>query len=353
MKIIFVLPDMPGGGTERVVALLSGELLNRGYQVAILLFAGKRVAYPLDKRVEIHISGQASGGNPLLQLKRLHDMRRFFQKNRNCYIFAFSAMGAVFSVLSAVGIPHRMLVSERNDPSRYEHQRIRNWAYGKAEKVILQTEDTKLRFPVKLQKKAAVIPNPIAADMPEPFEGERKKKIVSAARLQPQKNQKMLIQAFAELIKEFPAYELHLLGEGALEKELKSQVEQLGIQDKVFFRGFSIKAKEEIRESAMFVLSSDYEGISNSMIEALAMGVPVISTDCPVGGSRVYIENNISGILTPVGDAAALKNAMVRIAGDKEFAQRLSVNARKVREDYSLSNITDRLLKEAGIEWKI
>lgn len=349
MKIVFVLPDMPGGGTERVVALLSGELVRRGYQVAILLFAGEKVAYPLDKKIEIHIAGQASGGNPLLQVKRLQNMRKFFKENKDCYVFAFSAMGAVFSAIATVGISHRMLVSERNDPSRYEHQKIRNWAYGKAEKLILQTEDVKSEFPQKLQKKAVVVPNPIASDMPMPFEGERKKRVVSAARLQSQKNQKLLIQAFAEFAKEFPSYELHLFGEGPLEIELKNQAKQLGMEDKVFFRGFSVQAKEEIRESAMFVLSSDYEGISNSMIEALAMGVPVISTDCPVGGSRVYIENNVSGILTPVGDAEALKEAMIKVAKDGEFAKKLSINARRARERYSLSQITDSLLKEAEV----
>ena len=351
MKIVFVLPDMPGGGTERVVALLSDELVHRGYQVAILLFAGNRVAYSLNEKIEIHVSGQASGGSISLRLKRLLDMRRFFKENKNCYIFAFSAMGAVFSVLSAAGIPHRMLVSERNDPSRYEHQKIRNWAYQKAEKLILQTEDMKKGFPAKLQKKAVVIPNPVASDMPEPFEGERKKRIVTAARLQPQKNQKLLIQAFAEFVKAFPMYELHLFGEGDLEKELRQQVKELHLDKQVFFRGFSIKAKDEIRESAMFVLTSDYEGISNSMIEALSMGVPVISTDCPVGGSRAYIENHVSGILTPVGDAKALTEAMMKIAGDEDFAKKLSTNARKVKERYSLFKIVDRLVKEAGIEW--
>ncbi len=61
MKIIFVLPDMPGGGTERVVALLANEYVKRGYQTAILLFAGNQTAYPLDPKVEVHVAGQASG----------------------------------------------------------------------------------------------------------------------------------------------------------------------------------------------------------------------------------------------------------------------------------------------------
>lgn len=112
--------------------------------------------------------------------------------------------------------------------------------------------------------------------------------MVSVARLQPQKNHKLLLKAFAEFVKEYSEYELHLFGIGELEEELRRQAKQLQIEDRVMFRGFSANVKEEIRDSAMFVLSSDYEGISNSMIEALAMGVPVIATDCPAGGKNLY-----------------------------------------------------------------
>ena len=117
----------------------------------------------------------------------------------------------------------------------------------------------------------------------------------------------------------------------------------------MIFRGFSDNVKEEIIDSAMFVLSSDYEGISNSMIEALAMGIPVISTDCPGGGSRIYIENNVSGLLIPVGDKGALVDAMGKIAGNEEFAKQLSENSVKIRVNYGLSRIADKFLKEAGI----
>lgn len=349
MKIVFVLPDMPGGGTERVVALLANEYVKRGYEVAILLFAGKQTAYPLDPRVEVHVAGEASGGKISVRLKRIFKMRKFYRENKGCYIFAFSVMGAVFSVFAAAGIPHRMLVSERNDPTRFSQWRIRNWAYKKAEKLVLQTTDMKECFPEGLRKKAVVIPNPVAEGMPEPFQGERKKQVVSVARLQPQKNHKLLLDAFADFAKEYPEYELHLFGVGELEEALRRQAKQLEIEQKVMFRGFSSNVKEEIRDSAMFVLSSDYEGISNSMIEALAMGVPVISTDCPVGGSRTYIENNVSGILTPVGDAKALSEAMKRVAGDPALASKLSLNGAKVKETYKLKKIADRFLDEAGI----
>lgn len=251
--------------------------------------------------------------------------------------------------MAAAGIPHRLLISERNDPAHFSGKRLRDWSYRKSEKLVLQTEDMKRCFSKDIQKKAVVIPNPVSDDMPEPYTGERKKRIVAVGRLQPQKNHKLLLEAFADFQKICHDYELHIFGVGELETMLIQRAEELHIADNVVFRGFSASVKEEIWDSAMFVLSSDYEGISNSMIEALAMGIPVISTDCPAGGSRMYIKNNENGILVPVGDKKALAEAMMKLARNPEFAKQLSVNAVKVKEQYALVKIADRFLEEAGI----
>ena len=348
MKIVFVLPDMPGGGTERVVAMLANEYVKRGYQTAILLFAGSQVAYSLDERIEIYIAGKASGGNPFIQLSRLVKMRRYYKQNEGCYIFSFCVRGSIFSVIAAAGIKHRFLVSERNDPSRMSGQKLRDWSYRKADKLVFQTDDVKKYFSDDIQRKSAVIPNPVSSDLPEPFQGERKKRIVSVGRLQPQKNHKLLLEAFAIFHEAYADYELHIFGIGKLENDLKKLAEELHIEDCVVFRGFSSNVQREIWDCAMFVLSSDYEGISNSMIEALAMGVPVISTDCS-GGSRIYIENGVNGILTPVGDKKALSEAMIMLADDPELARKLSINGTKIKEQCSLEKIADRFRKEAGI----
>lgn len=349
-KIVFVLPDMAGGGTERVVELLANEYVHRGYLVTILLFAGNQVAYPLDHKVEVCVLGEASGGKLAVRLRRIKNMRQFYKENRDCHIFAFSVMGAVFSTVATFGLSRKMLVSERNDPRRYDKQGIRNWAYSKANRIVVQTGDMPECFPAKLQKKMVVIPNPVPKQLPEPFEGERKKQIVNVARLQPQKNHTLLIEAFAQFSKAYPEYELHIFGIGELEEALRKQAADLQVGDKVVFRGFSNRVMEDIRESAMFVLSSDYEGISNSMIEALAVGTPVISTDCPIGGSKAYIQDGVSGLLTRVGEAKELADAMCRVAGDKDLADRLSKGGIKIRETFSLDKIADRFLEEAGIK---
>lgn len=349
VKIVFVLPNMSGGGTERVVALLANEYVNIGYAVDILLFAGNQTIYPLDERVKVVVTGETSNGNPFIRLKRLWRMRQFYKANKGCYIFAFSVMGAVFSVFAAAGIPHMLLVSERNDPTKMHHKGLRDWAYQKAEKLVVQTEDAILCFPQKLQKKAVVIPNPISNDIPQVYQGEREKKIVSVGRLESQKNHMLLLQAFAEFSTDYPDYELHIYGIGELEKELREKANELMINKKVVFQGFSKQVKEEIINSSMFVLSSDYEGISNSMMEALAMGIPVISTDCPIGGARAHIEDGISGILTPVGDAAALAGAMKKLAGNPQFAAAMGEQGVKIKDKCSSKNIAEAFLKEAKI----
>ena len=134
------------------------------------------------------------------------------------------------------------------------------------------------------------------------------------------------------------------------QEELTQKAENLGISNKVIWHGFCKSVKEEIKDSKMFVLSSDYEGISNSMLEAIAMGVPTITTDCPIYGARCYIQNNISGVLTPVGDRESLVNAMVKVAEDDAFAEKLSINGAAIRNQYSVSGIARRFLQAAELE---
>lgn len=348
MKIVFVIPDMPGGGTERVVALLANEYCRRGIETAILLFAGHETAYPLDERIEVISVGGPSGGRIADRVKRLGRMRVYYARNKGCQIWAFSVMGAVFSVIAAFGQRHLFLVSERNDPNRYDHKKIRNLAYRFADVVVCQTEDAVGGFPAGIAKKSAVVPNPVDIGALQPYEGSREHRIVAVGRLEPQKNHKLLLHAFAGFSGIYPDYVLDIYGKGELEKELKQLAATLGIGDRVRFRGFSDKVKEEINSAAMYVLSSDYEGISNSMLEALALGIPVIATDCPIGGSRMYVEDGVNGLLVSVGNKEALQAAMCKIAGDEKFAAALGREGYRLGERNKVGQIADKFLEAAG-----
>lgn len=350
-KIVFVIPNMTGGGTERVISLLANEYVKMGYEVAIMQFAGYERAYELDQRIEDFSIAPQSKGNPIVWIKRLIDMRKYFKQNPECHIFAFCVMGAVFSVISTMGLNHYILVGERNNPDSCNMPGLRNWAYRRADRITFQTEYGITYFDQRIAKKAVVIPNPIRGEeIPDRYVGERKKWVCTVGRLHKQKNQKLLLDAFHDFSVRFPEYELHVFGQGELKEELCKRAEELGIDSKVVWHGFSSNVKEEIKESRMFVLSSDYEGISNSMLEAIAMGVPTIITDCPIYGARSYIEDGISGVLTPVGDKEALAKAMIRVAEDDLFAEKISLNGSAIRNQYSVSGIAKRFLKAAELE---
>lgn len=352
MKIVFVIPDMPGGGTERVVALLANEYCRRGIKVAVLLFAGHETAYPLDERIEIVSVGNPSGGRFAARIERLRRMRRYYAENKECQIWAFSVMGAVFSVIAALGQKHFFLVSERNDPNKYDHKRIRNLAYRFADVIVCQTPDAVRQFPQGISRKAVVIPNPIDIGGLKPYTGERDKRVVAVGRLEPQKNHKLLLRAFAGFVRNHAEYILEIYGKGEQEAELKALSRTLGIEKNVRLRGFSARVKEEINNAAMYVLSSDYEGISNSMLEAIALGIPVIATDCPIGGSSMYIEDGVNGLLVPVGEAEPMTEAMNRIADDRKLRDSISAEGRKLREQNRVEQIADRFLEERAKKTK-
>lgn len=349
-KIVFVIPDMPGGGTERVVALLANEYVRRGMAVAVLLFAGHQTSYPLEDEVEVVSLGEPSGGRILERISRIRRMRQYYVRNMGCRIWAFSVMGAVFSAVSVSGHrkDYQFLVSERNDPDRYEHPWIRNLFYCTADRIVCQTQDAVESFPSIIRRKALVIPNPVEVGEVESWPGEREKRIVAVGRLEPQKNHRLLLRAFARFNRQYPGYTLELYGKGSLEEELRALAENLRIDRCVIFKGFSGKVREDIRKASMYVLSSDYEGISNSMLEALALGIPVIATDCPCGGSRTYIRDSINGILVPVGNEEALAHAMERLAGNPQLGISLGMEAQKLKEQLSVARIADFFLKASS-----
>ena len=350
-KIVFVIPDMPGGGTERVVALLANEYCKRGIETAILLFAGHETAYRLDDRIEVVSMGMPTHGSFRARIERIRKMRKYYKKNKNCQIWSFSSMGAVFSVLATWGQKHAFLISERSDPNKIDYKRIRNFAYRFADVVVCQTREAIESFPKSIAKKSVVLPNPVDIGDLQPYEGERKKRVVAVGRLQYPKNHQLLLRAFAGFAKEYPDYTLEFYGKGKQETELRELAGQLRIAQKVIFHGFTDRVKEEINSAAIYVLSSDYEGVSNSLLEAIALGIPVIATDCPIGGCRMYIENGKNGLLVPVGDAEQLTDAMKKIAGDSAFAEQLSIEGRKMRERNRVDQVADCFLDTVN-KWR-
>ena len=339
MKVIFVIVSMAGGGAERVISILANQFVRNGIDVTILMTAGDTVAYKLDDRIHLVSAGGVSGGSMKARLKRIANMRAFFKENKDSTIISFGPGTSFFAVAADLFLGNPFIISERNDPAACEHPRLRNLIYRRAGRMVFQTKEAKECFPLSLQKKGCVIANPISEGLPARHEGERDKTVVAVGRFEPQKNHLLLLEAFAQMHKKHPDYKLRLFGDGSLKEQLVQRMDELGIGDSVLFEGFVKDVPEQIKTAGMYVLSSDYEGISKSLLEAMAMGIPCVSTDCPIGGSALCIENNVNGILVPIRDAAALCEAMCKIAENKEFADEMARKAYEIREKYSEENI--------------
>ena len=165
-------------------------------------------------------------------------------------------------------------------------------------------------------------------------------KIVSVGRLDAQKNQKMLIDAFAKMKEKFPNYKLYIYGEGSLRTQLSKQIKMLGLSGNVILKGNVLDIHSQIADASMFVLSSNYEGLSNALLEAMMMGLPCISTNC--AGSDEVIVDGINGVLVPVGNVDALSAAMIKIADDKSFAHRIGLVARNTAEVFKTENVMEQ-----------
>lgn len=351
--IIFVTVSMGGGGTERVISILANYYCQKNIPVTILMIADNRVAYKLDERIQIVNVSEATGGSLIGRIKRVTGLRKHLKSNPEARVIAMGTVTAMFTLLAKMGLKRDVVISERNDPNRLNHKPIsksakllRNFLYQRAKAIVLQTEDVKDCFPECLMKKSVVIPNPLSTELPEAYVNtNREKTVVTAGRLTEQKNHKLLIDAFCKFHKGHPDYKLNIYGKGELEEELKNYVQKIGMKEHISICGFCDDLYTELQSNGIYVSSSNWEGISNSLIEALAFGIPTIATDCPVGGSRMFIRNMENGILIKTEDETALIEAMNKIADDKVFAERLSEKAIAIRTQLSAEKIADEWMR--------
>lgn len=357
-KVFFITNGLPGGGAERVMSVVANYLDNKGYEVSFIMLRRVAEAYELNKSIKRYYRDKKKNRDFIGEIKYLHN---FEKQNPDAIFVSFFTHQSLYTILASIGTKAKVIVSERNDPEKtvsgIAMKLARNFLYGcaKCKYVVFQTEGAKKYFNSKIQKKGVIILNPIKENLPEHKNEKVQHRIVSIGRLNLQKNYALLIDAFSLFSQKHDDYKLEIYGQGELESTLKDQVRKLGIEDKVVFEGFRNDVHKQVVDAAMFVISSDYEGLSNALLEAMAMGLPCISTDSPPGGARMIIKNGENGLLVPVGNKEKLTQAMDTIACNVEMAEKMGKEATKLRVILSedrICKLWENLICSEGIEGK-
>lgn len=341
-KIAFVIHHLCGGGAERFTANIANALCKE-YKVYIVTGKIREDEYELCPQVE-----RAN----FLRLDNFIidtiNIRRFCNKKQCDVLIGIDIYANRCVCLANFFLKPLTIISERNDP---EHNRL-SWKsklfikllYWKADLFVFQTQEAKAFYSKSIQKRSKVIHNPVVAGLPERNRCTNKE-IVTMGRLENQKDHVTLIKAFNRVAQKYPAYSLKIYGVGSYKKKLEGLVRELKLDKHVSFEGFSDSVHEEIKSAEIFVMSSKYEGMPNALIEAMAMGFPVISTDCPCGGPRELIHNGENGILIPVGDEIVLAEKIAFLIENKKFAEQMGKNAKKIKETHSIYYISKQWKK--------
>lgn len=334
MKILFFNTNIGYGGASKMMAEVANNL-SRSHEVVLLTFRDDRILQPLAPGVK-HVHDTLCVGKikVLRNLGQICALRKYLKQEKFDLAIAFLHPSHYMLTLAAKGTKTKVLLSERGDPySRATNGGVFVHVVEKviqgADAYVFQSNGAKDAYPPKCREKGRVIVNALPEkDLPRHCPETAEKVIVHVARMELiQKRQDIMLRAFARFLESHPGYVLRFLGDGPEEETMKQLAQELGIAESVEFLGACKNVPQLIAQAQMFVLTSDYEGIPNALLEAMAVGLPCISTDCSPGGARMVIEDDQNGFIVPCGEIEPLADRMCRLADDADIRRRFSEKA--------------------------
>lgn len=352
-RYLFVTNTLSSGGAERVVSILASGIAERGYEVHLILYERVQNEYPISDKVNIHLLPKNRGESRITYFaKKFALMRRKISEISPDVIIPFlpDQVNHFFLASRFMNVP--FVATVRNNPYLYpDSKKMR--AVGKivallSSGILLQTNEQAGYFPKFAKRKAFVVPNPIHNELIECRYEDRDsiREIATFGRLSTQKNQQLLIQAFAEAYQANPSLRLSLYGAGEEEANLKDLAKALGLEAAVTFKGRVSNVADALKSTDLFVLSSNYEGMPNALMEAMAVGLPCISTDCPTG-PKDLIEHMTDGILVQSNNVGELVSAINYCVKNPAFCNEAGRAAKKkIKEEYQVDIIIDKFMSE-------
>ena len=355
-NLMIIIHSLKGGGAERVVVNLLKGLSRRDFSITLLLYEGI-FDYLLPENVEVITLGIRSSRNILKTTRgfilKIISIARLIKKNKPDIVFSLLSDTNVITILarSLSGVHTKVIVSERNHPSLSLKNALyggitkflMRYCYPKAERIIAISQGIKKDLVENFNlpgEKIEVIYNPVdiaeietlsADEISHPWFNDELPIIISIGRLTKQKGHSWLIKVFSIVRQSLPC-RLVIIGTGEEEENLVNMVNALGLKNDVEFLGFQRNPFKYMARSSLFISASRYEGFGNVLVEAMALGLPVISTDCPSGPAEI-IEHGKNGILVPTEDEGRLERTILNLLTNDELRRKLSGEA-KIRAQY-------------------
>ncbi|MDD3206372.1 MAG: glycosyltransferase [Lachnospiraceae bacterium] len=350
-KIAFYINSLDKGGAQRVIVNLSESLYQSGVEVVLVTTKKAEEEYAVSegiRRVYSEITGKEVTNNRIRNFcHRFHKLRTIWKQEKPDVIVSFIGKNNFMAIATAAMLPISVAVSVRGEPTEEYYtnamRMIARHLFRFADGVIFQTEDAKAFFPENVQKKSKILPNPLdTACMRPVFTGKRENTIVSVGRIDENKNQKMIIDAFISNHEKHPEMKLIIYGNGEKRESLLQYIKEKQMQEFIEMPGNVSHVPDYIEKARIFILASDTEGMPNALLEAMALGLAVISTDCPCGGPRTIIQSGENGILVPVRDTKALARALEQILENPVLEQKLGANARQVQKKFAPDTVNEQ-----------
>jgi len=351
-KVLFVYDTLGYGGAEKQLVFAAEGLVNKGWHVAILNLnqdksTGK--SRTIDKRIQIFVADIPYRNVFQSNYELIKFTSKITRQFNPDVIIGFNELcGFCVSVAGRLcGVPS--IISERGDPFvTYKNaklpRKIKLWCINKADGAVFQTQQASEFYCQRLRKSSIVISNPVFVNeqLPSIDYNNLPKTVISLGRLDNhQKRFDVMLQAFTRFHDTHSDYELKIYGSGEDEGTILQWIDELGLESCVKMMGVSSKPLQDYCKGGIFLITSDYEGISNSLLEAMACGLPVVATDHTPGGARLLIRDKENGLLVPVRDVDAISNALSLYADNASLREKCGNNAKRVLVDYSPERMLD------------
>lgn len=357
-KILFYIDSLHRGGAQRVMSNLVAYFSVNYNVILVNDFAptDQKIDYDVPDNIKKFYLRKSLDGNPIIKnISRIIALRKIVIKENPEVVLSFLGNPNKRMLIATIGLKCRKVVSVRNEPSHeYGKGKLNQWIARKlfslADGIVFQTQDAADYFQESVRKKSTIIMNPVGRRFYQIVQVTPKKDVVTVGRFEAQKNHLLLLQAWNEIEKYFPSDKLVIYGDGPFRKKYEEYIQEQGLADRVILPGIVKDIPEKLASAKLFVLSSDFEGMPNALMEAMAVGMPVISTDCPCGGPRTLIQDPKQGCLVPCGDLDSLKNAMKELLESKEMRESKGRIAKKraevFAEDFIYEQWEDYLVKD-------